>query len=583
MRLRHMLSTGLAAAMLATTAISCTSNGSKPAGPGTQTVAVAPGVTVDLPAKFPAVSSKAEPSAASALTRPVRVGGRNLLSAITVLATPQLLTTSAPLPASGVILSFHVTPREVPSRTTPFLASLDTATGKWVPVATHYDPVTGEVSARITHFSIWAPLDWIKSRVTALFKGALLSLFSLGGTGSAPSCNGNTITVTDSKPNGGIGACAQEDGAAEAVAKIVNERPYPIDLLYPAGATINVPSADPFAQLGAAINNLASNWHDRVLLPGGAEADATVSLPVGERTGFITESDGEALLLGILGTAVRMLVKISGGLAVTTIKALIDALDQTTCLRDAVETARTSDLSLATAQSIGSEALDCLSIVAKGVGDVLFTVASIVAALAVELVSSIWGAIDNAIGNAYHQLTLQRPQATPHSAYLGWWHAHDYELCIGQALDLTSATATSNPPCNGDSTSGWERMWGCGYPSGGCGFAWIALTFAYRADGTVTAMPSAAPVAVPSPYGGSFYDEGLTICTLNGTGNIVPCNAGVTGIPPEGLTPGSQQLSLLNSGVLKVTLPQGYWGGASYEVCGQSASQAEQQHYCPNG
>lgn len=88
---------------------------------------------------------------------------------------------------------------------------------------------------------------------------------------------------------------------------------------------------------------------------------------------------------------------------------------------------------------------------------------------------------------------------------------------------------------------------------------------------------------MPSPDGGSFYDDGLTICTLNPTGNIVPCNAGVTGIPPEGLTPGSQQLSLVNTGVLKVTLPQGYWAGASYEVCGQSASQAEQQHYCPNG
>ena len=106
---------------------------------------------------------------------------------------------------------------------------------------------------------------------------------------------------------------------------------------------------------------------------------------------------------------------------------------------------------------------------------------------------------------------------------------------------------------------------GCSYPSGGCGFAWIAS------------------VAVPSPDGGSFYDDGLTICTLNPTGKIVPCDAGITGIPPEGLTPGSQQLSLEGSSVLKVKLPQGYWGDASYEVCGQSAPQAERQHYCPNG
>jgi pimeloyl-ACP methyl ester carboxylesterase len=172
---------------------------------------------------------------------------------------------------------------------------------------------------------------------------------------------------------------------------------------------------------------------------------------------------------------------------------------------------------------------------------------------------------------------------TSYSSYLGRFYAHDYELCIGQALDMTSATAASNPPCGGNGTSGWERMWGCGYPSGGCGFAWIALRFTYHADGTVTATPSSAPVPVPGPVGGSFYDDGLTVCTLNAAGNIVPCNAGVTGIPPEGLTPGSQQLSLVSGGVLKVTLPQGYWGGASYEVCGQSASQAAQQQYCPNG
>jgi pimeloyl-ACP methyl ester carboxylesterase len=178
---------------------------------------------------------------------------------------------------------------------------------------------------------------------------------------------------------------------------------------------------------------------------------------------------------------------------------------------------------------------------------------------------------------------VQAELPTPYSSYLGRFYAHDYELCIGQALDITPATAASNPPCSGDGTMGWERMWGCGYPSGGCGFAWIALRFTYQAGGTVTATPSAAPIPVPNPDGGSFYDDGLTVCTLNATGKIVPCNAGVTGIPPEGLTPESQQLSLVSGGVLKVTLPQGYFGGTSYDVCSQSASQADYQQHCPNG
>jgi pimeloyl-ACP methyl ester carboxylesterase len=172
---------------------------------------------------------------------------------------------------------------------------------------------------------------------------------------------------------------------------------------------------------------------------------------------------------------------------------------------------------------------------------------------------------------------------TPYDSFVGRFYSHDYELCVGQALDLTAATAASNPPCSGNGTSGWERLWGCGYASGGCGFAWIALQFAYQADGTVTATSTSAPIPVPSPAGGSFYDDALTVCTLNGTGKIVPCNASVTGIPPEGLTPGSEQLSLVGGGVLKVTLPQGYWGGTSSDVCGQSASQADDQQYCPNG
>ena len=79
-----------------------------------------------------------------------------------------------------------------------------------------------------------------------------------------------------------------------------------------------------------------------------------------------------------------------------------------------------------------------------------------------------------------------------------------------------------------------------------------------------------------------FYDDALTVCTLNQTGKIVPCNGGVAGIPPEGLAV-TQQLSLVTGGVLKVTLPQGYYGGRSYDMCGASAPQADQQRYCPNG
>jgi hypothetical protein len=548
-------------------------------------VIVTKNITVALPsgdnhASLPAVKAQNQPAATAILTRRLHIGGRWLPSAIAVLAPAQHLLASGPLPAGGVILSFRIPRSSVPAGSSPFLASLDTTTGKWVAVPSTYHAATGMVSARVTHFSIWAPLSWIKSAVVAVLKGALESLFNLAGLGTSPDCSGSGITVTDSRPDSGIAACGESAGTGSALAKIVNQRPYPVDLLYEPGARVSVPSTDIFTQLGEDLNNLSSRWHDRVLLTAGAEADGTVPLSAGQKVVFATEMDTEAYLTSILGTGIHVLAKMTGGLADNVVSDEVDAIDKATCLRDAANTATSSALSLSTAESLGSVALECVATVAKGISDVVFTVASIAASLVTELIAGIWGIIDRAAGIADHLITLE---ANANGSYPGQWNAHDYELCIGQALDFSAYSSTGQMPCSGGSTSGYERMWGCGYPVGGCGFAWIPLTFAYHADGTVTATPSAAPVPVPSPVGGAFYDDQLTLCTLNTTGKIVPCNGGITGIPPEGLTPGSVQLSVVKGGVLKETLPQGYFGGASYYVCSASASQADQQRYCPNG
>ena len=126
------------------------------------------------------------------------------------------------------MITFHVSPRKVAAGSIPFLASLDPATGRWIPVTSRYNRATGEVSARVTHFSVWVPLEWLRARIAALLKGALLSLFSLAGAGTPPSCGGAALPVADSRPHGGVGACAQPDGSADALVKIVNERAYPV-------------------------------------------------------------------------------------------------------------------------------------------------------------------------------------------------------------------------------------------------------------------------------------------------------------------------------------------------------------------
>jgi hypothetical protein len=406
MRTLRALPSVLAVALVATAASGC-SNRAAPAPGGAAVVTVAPGVSVQAPASV-RITSSPEPAAARSLQRSVRIGARQLPGALAVLATPRRLITPSALPAGGVVLSFQVSPQRVAAGTQPFLASLDPATGTWVPVASSYDAATGVVSARIMHFSVWAPFDWVRARIAALFKGALMSLFGLAGFGTAPACAGQAVAVTDSKPAGGVAACAAVATGDDVAARIVDQRPYAIDVLYPPGARVSVPTADPFAQLGADLTNVVSSWHDRALLTGGGQADATVSLPPGDRAEFATEYDGEALLFGVLGTAIRMLVQLTAGVAADTARELIAELDGLSCLTATADTSDRTSLSVSAAEQIGSAAFSCLALAAKGVGAVVFTVASIAASLAVELVSDVWSAIDTVIGDANHLLVLTR-------------------------------------------------------------------------------------------------------------------------------------------------------------------------------
>jgi hypothetical protein len=193
-----------------------------------------------------------------------------------------------------------------------------------------------------------------------------------------------------------------------------------------------------------------------------------------------------------------------------------------------------------------------------------------------------WGTIPDAIqglltGGASTLINLHL-QAAPgqgvagYSAYLGRWYAHDGEICIGQALDLSAYNSTGDAPCSGSGTSGWERSWGCSYISLSppqCGFAWVSLSFAYQGGGHV--------IATAATTNGS--GQATTVCTPAGSGQIVPCG----GLSPEGVVPVTQTLSLVKAGVLEVMMPQGYFGGFTSDWCSPSASPTDQQHYCPNG
>jgi hypothetical protein len=411
-----------------------------------ETVTVAPGVSVRVLSGSPSVKATAAPAATRRLTARIRLaGGRTAPSALAVLAPARHLVSSGPLAADGVILTFHVAPDAVSPGTTPFLASLDPATGKWVPVPSSYSAAAGTVSARVTHFSVWTVLDWVRSKIADVLKGALSDIFGPVEAGAGnPVCTtatGGVVTVSDSRPGGGIGACAQSAGQADVLAKIADLRSYPVDLLYPAGTRVQVPATDVFTQLGEDLNNLSSAWHDRVLLPGKAEAGATVTLAAGHSSALATEMDPEAYLTAILGTALNVLASMSGKLAVTTGR-ILDLLAKGTCLRDLVATAQKTTLSAPSAEDLGAVGFECISAAAKlGAAGVVASLAAIISSLASELMSGIWGIVDTARGNADHVITLSRTAAATQQVQVS---AVDSQGNLATGLQVTQTVGHAN-------------------------------------------------------------------------------------------------------------------------------------------
>src|ERR1039457_4285169 len=306
MKLRALRATACATAVLAGGLAGCSG------GPYTtlfRSVSPAPGVTVRLPASAGAVTAAAAPDSTAPLTAQVHLAdGLAVPSAIAVLAPPRHLAIRGQFPAAGVVLTFRVRPGSVSPGTRPFLASLDPATRRWVPVASTYDAAAGTVRARVTHFSVWAVLDWVRSEIAGILRGALSDIFGPiesgpGGPVCASGTAGGVIPVGDSQPGGAIGALRPGSGPGRRASEghqpaALSSRP-----ALPSRRAVSVPSADVFAQLGEDLNNLSSAWHDRVLLPGGTEASATMTLPAAHYAVLVTEMDTEAYLTGILGTA----------------------------------------------------------------------------------------------------------------------------------------------------------------------------------------------------------------------------------------------------------------------------------------
>jgi hypothetical protein len=447
-----------------------------------RTVTLAPGLTATLPAMAPKVT--ATPSSERAHHSAV----------LKQLAPAERVTAAGKLPADGVVLTFHVDPARIPPNSRPFLASLDQKTGRWIPVASSYDPNTGAVSARVPHFSVWAPLSWVTSRIAAMLKGALLSTFGFGGTGRYPQCGSYDVAVTDSHPGGAeIGSCAEMVGGGEVRVKIGNMRPYMLDITYPyaqpnaqgmGGSSVTIPSPDLFVKLWTA--DAAGSNH--ALLPGFGEADIDFPLPPGQSDQVTTRLDGAAFRAAMLEVAVRIAAQL-GGKA----KDIVEALDKASCALDYVHLGAATELTEKNAEDFGSTAFECVGSVLPKAASLLFTGVTLAASLVVEAISASWAAIDTAAGNAHHVLTVQAPAGSaPAKVYLRTAPTQGIQAgfrLYSPQCDVAESCPLTLVPGSGTGTSGLIAL---------IGTQWSSWTFT-EATGTGTLIIGTTTTSISLP------------------------------------------------------------------------------------
>jgi hypothetical protein len=420
-----------------------------------------------------------------------------------------------------------------------------------------------------THHSLFTVLGEDVSSLLQWFKSQFLDGLSSGATASAtpPECAdqaaARSIYTLQSSAGPTVYWCFGMDSTSQRVLRVVNNRLYPMEIQHPGLSVAEKPTID-YGSL-ASLSHLISG-RDSILAPGG-QIGYGVSLPAGEESGAQTAMDDFGQSLFALQTGINALLAIltrfGAGGASNGVSVMSDELGDAACA-DALS-----------GGNPGAILASCLSpkdmVDDFGPAGLLLAPLAAAGALADFFASEFQGLHDIWTHRDQYTIIIDHPSGQAvagYSAYLGRWYVHDGEICTGQALDLSTYNGTADAPCSGSGTSGWER----GYISLSppqCGFAWVPLSFAYQAGDRV--------IATASTTNGS--GRATTFCTPASSGKIVPCG----GLSPEGVVPVTQTLSLVKAGVLKIVVPQGYFGGLTFDWCSPSASQADQQRYCPNG
>ena len=385
----------------------------------TKEIAVAPGVTVTLPAPsdLTVSASPASSVAAASIVSPLQTSVGTLASPLQVLGTPQQLHPSGPLPPGGALLSFSVVlPKS--SGSTPFIASYDKSANKWIPVASQYNVGTHIVSAHVSHFSIWGVLRFVTSDLTALVHGVLDSLVgSIKITGPMPSCSGSDVSVTVRPSDGTLNFCGQDVDSTHVLVKVASTLAFPIDLNAVNGTSIAlVPPADIYADINQSLYDASKGHWTGKVIPAGSEADATLPIGPGQSSTMTTDLDDVAYLTGIIYSAVQVLTLAESRLGSAAAKVATSEIGQGTCAAEISTLPSAFSLNAPNLRRLADIGFECATqVVDLGVSGVAVALIGIVASLFENVVQTAFLAVETAVGwstGGTDQLVVSRSLST---------------------------------------------------------------------------------------------------------------------------------------------------------------------------
>jgi hypothetical protein len=294
------------------------------------------------------------------------------------------------------------------------LASLDPTTGRWIPATANYNPTAGTLTAHVTHLSVWVVFGWVTSAVKDTVLAAFTQFASRTANAPISTCvRPHDVKFTDSHWGGSISACIQDRDTRSVFLKVANDRNYPVDLVWPPGATVSlVDRGELLGQVAGVLSRYSVPRQRVMVLAPGAAATLVVPVGAGAVTTVHTGFDGEAFLTSILTVAIEESAVVNGRLHMPT-AGVVGALATNTCLDAVEQQIPSAGLSTDQVARITKAGLDCL----RAVPGVSPDLVAIMEGMSDSLAVVVRGITEQPNGDGFHTLTISRPSkgSKPHA------------------------------------------------------------------------------------------------------------------------------------------------------------------------